>query len=61
MSTQPGPLPRTLAEASESVYPRLRWTLLAMVSIAFIINFLDRLFCFLLGMAVFQLLRTVYL
>jgi hypothetical protein len=32
-----------------------------MVSIAFIINFLDRLFCFLLRMAVFQLLRTVYL
>jgi ACS family hexuronate transporter-like MFS transporter len=66
MSTQPGPLP-------------LRWVLLAMVSIAFIINFLDRqvlsvlaptirhelglsnsqygviLFCFLLGMAVFQI------
>lgn len=61
------------------MYSRLRWALLAMVSLAFIINFLDRqvlsvlaptirhelnlsnseygaiLFCFLLGMAVFQI------
>jgi ACS family hexuronate transporter-like MFS transporter len=64
-----------IAEAPE----RLRWTLLALVSVAFIINFLDRqvlsvlapairrelglshteygtiVFCFLLGMAVFQI------
>ncbi|MFB3826555.1 MAG: MFS transporter [Bryobacteraceae bacterium] len=62
----------------EPSYPKIRWWLLAMVSIAFVINFLDRqvlsvlaptirrelslsnsqygiiVFCFLLGMAVFQ-------
>ncbi len=76
MSTKPRPLPQT--DVSGLEYPQLRWALLAMVSVAFIINFLDRqvlsvlaptirhelglsnsqygviLFCFLLGMAVFQ-------
>ena len=63
---------------TQAIYSPLRWTLLALVSLAFIINFLDRqvlsvlaptirhelglsnsqygaiLFCFLLGMAAFQ-------
>jgi MFS transporter, ACS family, hexuronate transporter len=69
----------TTPVAGKATYTNLRWWLLAMVSLAFIINFLDRqvlsvlaptirrelnlsnsqygiiVFCFLLGMAVFQI------
>jgi ACS family hexuronate transporter-like MFS transporter len=78
VSTPSLDVPQNLPQPTNPVYLRIRWALLALVSGAFIINFLDRqvlsvlaptirhelglsnsqygviVFCFLLGMAVFQ-------